>query len=239
MSHSPTARLPFGLTLLLLACSAVPALALEPFAADYRASYMGINTNARMSLAQDDGRWNYRLELTGAGVRLIQSTTFAVQTRAGGEVWQPLAGEDIRRGESGLGALLVKNRSIETTWDWEKREVRWTGDVSPEREGPVAIQPGDVDAMLLNLALVRDVLARKPLNYRLVESGRAKEQRFQRAGSEEISINGETRRALKVIREDGSRRITAWIVDGLPVPARLLQQRNGREEIDLRLIGMR
>jgi len=239
MSHSLTTRLPFALPLLLLACFAVPALALEPFAADYRASYMGINANARMSLAEEDGRWNYRLELTGAGVRLIQSTLFAVQTRAGNELWQPLAGEEIRRGESGLGALLVKNRSIQAAWDWEKLEARWTGDTSPERAGPVPIQPGDVDAMLLNLALVRDVQARKPLRYRLVESGRAKEQRFQRAGSEEISLNGETRRALKVIREDGSRRITAWVVDGLPVPARLLQQRNGRDEIDLRLIGMR
>jgi len=214
---------------------AVPALALEPFQADYRASYMGLSSTATMSLVDEGGRWSYRLELSGAGARLIQSTTFAVD----GQAWRPLHSEDSQRGESGMGALLVKNRSVNSSWDWERLEARWSGDTRPGREGPVAIQAGDLDAMLLNLALVRDVAARRPLNYRLVENGRAREQRFRRAGTEQISVNGETHRALKVIRSDGNRELIAWIVTGLPVPARIVQRRNGKDEVDLQLLALR
>jgi hypothetical protein len=99
----------------------------------------------------------------------------------------------------------------------------------------VRLQPGDVDGMLLNLVLVRDVAAKRPLSYRLVEDGRAKNQAYQRAGTETITVAGKEHRAVKVVRTDGSRQITAWIVEGLPVPARILQQRNGQNQIDLRL----
>ena len=40
---------------------------------------------------------------------------------------------------------------------------------------------------------------------------------------------------VKVVRTDGRRQIVAWIVDDLPVPARLLQRRDGKDHIDMRL----
>jgi len=207
----------------------------EPFEADYRATFMGLQATAKMTLAPtiegEDAHWNYRLEINGAGARLVQSTTFEVD----GDDWRPLSSEDSQRGESGVALLLVKNRSITSTWDWEQREAIWAGDIAADRTAPVPLQAGDLDAMLLNLVLVRDVSARKPLTYRLVDDGRAREQRYQRAGTEEVSVGGETFRALKVRREDGNRSITAWIVNGLPVPVRILQQRKGKDHIDLRL----
>lgn len=217
---------------LVLSLAAGPTLAVEPFKADYQANYMGLQANAQMSLAADgQNRWTYVLDIRGAGARLTQSTTF----EAAGEQWRPLSSTDTQRGESGLGAMLVKNRSSRATYDWGRSEARWTGDVKAEESGPVRLQAGDVDGMLLNLALVRDVAAKRPLSYRLVEDGRAKNQAYQRAGTENITVAGKEHRAVKVVRTDGSRQITAWIVEGLPVPARILQQRNGQDQIDLRL----
>jgi len=239
----PTWLLNLGCAAML--CAAAPALAQsmppEPFEADYRATFMGLQAAAKMTLSADAGegegegegetRWTYQLDIKGAGARLIQNTRFVVD----GEHWRPLGSLDSQRGESGLGAMLVKARSVESVWDWEQLEARWTGDIDPERSAPVPLQPGDLDAMLLNLVLVRDVVARNPLTYRLVDDGRAREQRFQRVGSEEISVGGQVHRALKVRREDGSRAITAWVVDGIPVPVRILQQRRGKDHIDLQL----
>jgi len=236
--HFPRMAAPL-LALLLSVPMAAQSTDITPFEADYHATFMGLNATAKMTLAPVEGegeaRWNYRLEITGAGARLVQSTTFEID----GEHWRPLSSEDTQRGESGVALLLVKNRSTTSTWDWERREARWSGDISPERSVPVALQDGDLDAMLLNLVLVRDVSARQPLTYRLVDDGRAREQRYQRAGTEEISVGGDTHRALKVRREDGHRSITAWIVEGLPVPVRILQQRKGKDQIDLRLDALR
>jgi len=207
----------------------------EPFAAEYQATFMGLQAEAKMSLSVAEGegapRWTYRLDIQGAGASLVQSTVFEVA----GDDWRPLSSHDSQRGESGVALLLVKNRTTVSTWDWERGEARWSGDIAPERSAPVSLQAGDLDAMLLNLALVRDVSARRPLTYRLVDDGRAREQRYQRAGTEEIQIGEQTYRALKVRREDGSRSVTAWVVEGLPVPARILQQRKGKDHIDLRL----
>jgi len=208
---------------------------IEPFGADYRATFMGLQATAKMSLTmaggESDSRWIYRLDIKGAGAHLVQSTTFDID----GEHWRPLSSEDSQRGESGMALFLVKNRSTTSVWDWDRREARWSGDIAPERSAPVPLQPGDLDAMLLNLVLVRDVAARKPLTYRLVDDGRAREQRYRRAGTEEVRVGGQTHRALKVRREDGNRSITAWIVKGIPVPVRILQQRKGKDHIDLRL----
>jgi len=220
----------------MLAFASAPLAAVEPFTADYGAHYMGLQANGRMTLAAEGGnRWKYSLEVTGAGARLSQSTVF----EADGDHWRPISSVDAQGGEAGLAAMLVKKRSVSATYDWNRGQATWTGDVKPGRTGPVALQPGDVDGMLMNLALVRDFRAGKPLNYRLVEDGRVKRQVFRPAGTEDISIAGKSRKATRVTWKDDKRSITAWIVDGLPVPARILQQRDGRDHIDLRLISLR
>jgi hypothetical protein len=219
-----------------LSLAAVPALAVEPFTADYQASYMGMQATAKMSLAQAGGnRWKYSLDIGGMGAELTQSTVF----EARGDDWRPISSTDSQQGTGGLAAMLVKKKSVTTDYDWEAGVARWSGDVKPDRAGPVKLQAGDLDGMLMNLALVRDVAAGKPLDYRLVEDGRARRQQFKVAGEEAIQVGGKSHQATKVVREDGKRRITAWVVEGMPVPARVLQQRNGEDRIDLRLTSVR
>ena len=47
-----------------LTVASLPAMALEPFKADYLASYMGMQAEGRMTLApQGDDRWKYSLSI--------------------------------------------------------------------------------------------------------------------------------------------------------------------------------
>jgi hypothetical protein len=220
----------------LLALAAAPALALDAFTADYQANYMGMEAKATMSLASSGkGRWEYRVDIGGMGAELEQSTVFEID----GNQWRPLKSVDSQRGTGGLAAMLVKRKTVTADYDWSRGEARWSGDVKPDRAGPVKLREGDLDGMLMNLVLVRDVAAGKPLDYRLVEDGRVKRQRFQLDGKETIDIGGKSREATRVVRKDGKREIIAWVVDGLPVPARVLQRRDGRDHIDLRLTAVR
>ena len=120
-----------------------------------------------------------------------------------------------------------------------KGEARWSGDVKADRTGPVKLREGDMDAMLLNLAIVRDVAAGKPLNYRLVENGTARAQSYRNLGKDTISVGGQSRTATKVSRSSDDKQVIVWIVDGLPVPARILQTRGGNDELDLVLRSVR
>jgi hypothetical protein len=220
---------------LLLALAAMPALAIRPFSADYQATYMGLEATAKMSLASvGKDRWEYRIDIGGMGAELQQSTVFETD---GGE-WRPLSSVDSQRGTGGLAAMLVKRKSVTADYDWDSGMARWSGDVKPDRAGPVRLHEGDLDGMLMNLVLVRDVAAGKPLDYRLVEDGRVKRQHFQVAGEESIEVGGKSHTAKRVVRRDGKREIIAWVVDGLPVPARILQRRDGRDHIDLRLTAV-
>lgn len=231
--NKPMSRLFAATGAALLAFATLPALAIEPFNATYQANYMGMRAQANMSLAQEAGnRWKYGLQVSGAGARLEQVTTF----EANGEQWRPVSSSDSQRGESGLAAMLLKNRELNTAYDWNTGEARFSGDVREGQAGPVKLQPGDLDGMLMNLVLVRDVQAgRTPLRYRLVEDGRAKRQVFEREGTEKVTVGGRTLDATKVVRTDGRRQIIAWVVEGMPVPARLLQRRDGKDQIDMRL----
>lgn len=215
----------------LLLATAGATWAMDPFTAQYRANFMGMQANGTMQLqAAGNDRWTYSLEVAGMGARMAQSTTFEQH----GDRWRPLTSTDSQAGESGVAAMLVKRKTVEAKYDWSANQATWSGDVDGDT-APVRLREGDMDGMLMNLVLVQDVQAGRPLNYRLVDEGRAREQNFRVEGKETISVAGQQREATKVVREDGSRQITAWIVDDMPVPARILQRRNGRDHIDLQL----
>ncbi|MDX1549953.1 MAG: DUF3108 domain-containing protein, partial [Lysobacter spongiicola] len=115
----------------------------------------------------------------------------------------------------------------------------WSGDVKPERSGPIKLQAGDMDALLINLAIVRDLEAGKPLDYRMVDDGRVKQMSYKVAGKESIQVGGQQRQATKVVNTDGDKQTIAWVVDGIPVPARILQREDGKDSIDLRVKSVR
>lgn len=206
-----------------------PAWAVEPFSADYQANYMGMVGSGKMTLAPEDGnRWKYTLNIRSNMANLTQSTVF--EDRNG--QWRPLSSND-------SSLLLIKKVKKIATYDWGKGEARWSGDVKSDRAGPVKLKAGDLDGMLINLAIARDVAAGKPLNYRMVEDGRVKQLSYEVAGKEAITVEGKSRQATKVIRNDGNKQTIAWVVDGLPVPARILQRKDGQDEMDLTLKSLR
>lgn len=223
------ARFAAGLSALLLACAALPAAALDNFSADYQAKYMGLSANGKMTIEPQGGnRWKYTLKIVHQAAQLTQTTVF--EDRNGD--WRPLSGTD-------ASLLLIKKVRRSANYDWASGEARWAGDVKPERAGPVKLQPGDVDGLLMNLALVRDVAAGKPLRYRMVDEGRARDMIFSVAGKETITYGGKSHQATKVVNTRGDKQFIAWIVEGLPVPARILQRKEGKDEIDLKLTAVR
>lgn len=208
----------------LLAAS-LPAAAVQAFSAQYQASAMGMQGDGQMSItSQGNNRWQYSLSIKNQLVDLSQKTIFDEH-----KGWlRPLSSTDVSR-------LLVKKKAVNANFDWASNQATWTGDVKPERAGPVALKPGDMDALLVNLALVRDVAAGKPLNYRMVENGSAKAMSYQVTGREKITIGGQSRDATKVTRTSGKKEIIVWVVAGMPVPARILQREDGQDSIDLQL----
>ena len=219
---SPTARITLFASLLALSA---PALAIEAFSADYQATAMGMQGDGKVVIsAQPNNRWQYALTVRNQVVDLSQKTTFDEQ-----KTWlRPISSSDLSR-------LLVKKVAVNTHFDWASKQATWTGDVKPERAGPVALKIGDMDALLVNMAIVRDLAAGRPLTYRLVENGRAKPMTYQVAGKDKLTIAGETREATKVTRTDGKRETLIWVVPNLPIPARILQRENGSDFIDLTL----
>ena len=215
-------------TLIALALPSLPALAIEPFTADYQASYMGLQANGTMSVvAQGNNRWRYSLNIRNQVANLSQNTVFDEKDGR----YRPLSGSD-------HSLMLIKKKNVDATYDWDKREATWSGDIKPDRAGPVSLQAGDMDGLLMNLALARDVAAGKPLNYRLVEDGRAKPMSYQIAGKESVAVEGKPREATKVIRGDGKRQIVAWVVPGIPVPVRIVQRENGSDTLALTLTSL-
>ena len=214
--------------LAILAGASATAAAIEPFTAHYQANYMGMQGKGLMTLQQAEGdRWTYRFTVDGSIATLLQSTVFEERDGA----YRPLSGRDSSR-------VLIKKVDKNASYDWGKGVATWTGDVKADRAGPVKLRAGDMDAMLVNLAIVRDVAAGKPLRSRMVDDGRVKQLAYSVAGKEQVKVGGKAHEATKVVATDGDKQTIAWVVDGLPVPARLLQKRDGKDEMDLRLTSV-
>lgn len=234
MSHASNTRtrmrtIPALALAALLAATALPARAIEPFTADYKASFMGMEANGQMTLAREgQDRWRYSLSVRNALADLSQVTVFEIKDGQ----WRPLSSNDTNK-------VLVKRTRKTATYDWSRGEARWSGDIKPDRAGPIALKPGDMDALLINLAIVRDIAVGKPLKYRMVDDGRVKQLDYARAGQETITIAGQARSATKVVGDDGRRQITAWVVEGMPVPARIVQRNKDGDALELTIQSLR
>lgn len=227
-NRSTRSRLRAAAVFALLAAG-LPAMALEPFSADYQASYMGMTANAKMTLQPaGEGRWRYTLDVSNALASLSQSTVFEEH----GDSWRPLESTDSSK-------VLVKSTDKNARYNWDKGVAQWSGDVKEERSAPVKLQPGDMDALMINLALVRDHEAGKPLRYRMVDDGRVKQMNYAPAGTEQITIGGQQKQATKLVHDEGDKQTIVWLVDGMPVPARIQQRKDGEDAIDLQVKAVR
>ncbi|GAB2522943.1 DUF3108 domain-containing protein [Lysobacter humi (ex Lee et al. 2017)] len=207
-----------------LALASGAALATKPFSANYQANYMGTAATGRMSLeAAGPGRWKYTLQVTNRLGNLVQSTVFE---EVDGQ-FRPLSGSD-------TASVLIKRKKKNATYDWSKGVATWSGDVKADRAGPVKLQAGDLDALLVNLAIARDAAAGKPLRYRMVDDGRVRQLSYTIAGREAVSVGGKSQQAIKVVGASGEKKTTLWVVPGVPLPVRLVQD-NGGDTIELRM----
>ncbi|HYM86939.1 MAG TPA: DUF3108 domain-containing protein [Pseudoxanthomonas sp.] len=219
-----------------LALASAPALALEPFVATYQAYNEGkLAGAAKMQVVQADGaRWRVDLGIRGtkgfarlAGLNIEQSTVFDTQ----GEGYRPLSQGTVKH-------AVFTGKKISGVYDWQARSARWQGDVKKNRTTPIPLQDGDMSALLMNLAVIRDAQPGKALAYRVVDSGRARDYQYAVAQQTEIvAVDDLSYDAMRVSRTNGGNDETIfWVANGVPTPIRILQRENGQDTIDLRLV---
>jgi len=208
-----------------LISASLPALALQPFTAHYQASYMGLQGQATATLqAVDHDQWRYTLTIRNAVIRIRQSIVFTHE----GNVLRPLRSVSDSR-------IVFQRRIVEGHYDWTARQATWTGDVKPHRRGPVALEDADMDGLLINLAVIRDLAQDQPLHYRLVDQGRTATLQYKITGTDHMTVNGKPVQATRLERTDRNKQQIAWIVPGLPAPVRLLQREDGKETLEMTL----
>lgn len=221
--------LPLTAALLMGVLSSAPVhAALKPFNADYSVRYQGIPASAQASLTRTGDNWTYAMTIGNVAASMHQATYF--RERHG--TYLPLGGSDRLQ-------YVGQRRAIRTHYDWRTLQVRWSGDAKPSRIGPVPLQAGDVDALLLQLALVRDHESGRAMQYRVTENARTRPANFRRAGTEQITVGPRTVAAVRYVQTGNGKTTTAWIASGIPVPVRLSQQESGRETVRLSMTGWR
>jgi hypothetical protein len=209
---------------------------LEPFVAQYQVFKDGrVLGDAIMQVVRNDTRrWRVDLNIRGteglvglAGIAAQQSTVFDVA----GTRYRPLAQSTMRK------TVFTKKQTV-GVYDWRSHQARWTGDVKESRRAPVPLQDGDQSGLLINLAVIRDALPGKSLNYRFVDDGRVRDHRYDVSTQlEEVKVGELSYSAMRVARiQAGNEETVLWVADGVPTPVRLLQRENGEDKYDLRLV---
>jgi len=216
--------------------SATRAAELEPFVATYDAWYEGKQAGtATMRLQPQGSQWKVDLAIRGnrgfagiLGLNLEQDTLFDVV----GSTYRPLRQSTTRK------AAVFFNRKIEGVYDWANGIARWTGDLSKRRRDPVPLQSGDMSALLINLAVMRDAVPGAALQYRFVDGGRVRDYAYEAAAETELLQVGDiSYSALRVSRTNGGNdEMIIWVADGVPTPVRILQREDGEDAVDLRLV---
>lgn len=221
----------------LLAFAALPALALEPFVASYQAWHEGKQLGVATLQAKPASGHQWRMDLDiranrgvagFLGLDMGQSTAFVVED---GERYRPLSHSTVKPG-------LFGGRKISGSYDWNAKSARWQGKLKAGRTAPVPLQEGDLNGLLLDLAVVRDAAPGKSLAYRVVENGRARDHQYAVAAQPEtVAVDDIRYSALRVERTNGGNDETIfWIADGVPTPVRILMRENGVDAYDLRLV---
>ena len=214
-----------------------PITSLTPFEGTYQAFYKGrLAGDATLALARAGAnRWQVSLEVRGKrgfagvlGLNLLQTTLFEQHNGQ----FRPLTQHTERRG-------LFLGKKVEGSYDWNNGTAQWRGDIDRRRRAPVALQAGDLSALLINLAIMRDAVPGAQMQYRFADLGRVRLHQYQAAARTEITEVGElSYDALRVWRSNNSPgdAMVLWLANGVPTPIRIAQQEDGQDTIDLQLI---
>jgi hypothetical protein len=219
-----------------LTLASLPALALEPFVATYQAYNEGkLAGAAKMQVVQtEDTRWRVDLGIRGtrgfawlAGLNIEQSTVFDTRD----EQYRPLSQATVKH-------AVFTGKKMSGVYDWQARSARWQGDIKKTRTAAIPLQDGDMSALLVNLAVIRDAQPGKALSYRVVDNGRVRDYQYAVAAQTEIvNVDDLSYDAMRVARTNGGNDKTIfWVANGVPTPVRILQRENGQDTLDLRLV---
>ncbi|GAB3342935.1 DUF3108 domain-containing protein [Marilutibacter aestuarii] len=183
-------------------------------------------------------RWRVDLDMGGrglfrlAGINAEQSTVFE-DTASG---FLPLSQGTVRK-------TLFSRKQTTGTYDWARRSATWTGDIKESRERPVALEPGDMSGLLINLAVIRDARPGATLRYRYVDNGRAKPHVYRVSEEMEgVKVGELSYNAMRVTRSpdpgdaQDDEETVIWVAHGVPTPVRMLQREGGEDKYDLRLV---
>ena len=209
---------------------------LEPFVATYQALYKGKEAgDATLRVVHNAGsQWRVDMAVIGKrgfasvlGLNIEQSTVFSNDDN----VYTPLSQSTVRK-------ALFLGKKVTGVYDWQAGTAQWQGDLKKERQRPIPLQRGDQSALLLNLSLMRDARPGQALQYRYVDVGRVRQYEYRAADTtENVQVGDLSYDALRVYRTNGGNDETIlWIANGVPTPVRILQRKDGEDEIDLRLI---
>lgn len=180
------------------------------------------------------GRWRVDLGIRGtkgiAGFAALNSQQSTVFDESGA-LYVPVSQSTV------LKTLLTTDKIV-GTYNWQTRQARWTGDIKKGRQLPVALQAGDMNLLLVNLAVVRDARPGRTLDYRLVDRGRAKPIHFSVSPTQEqLALGDDNYQALAVKRTGVSadESLTVWVAEGVPTPVRMVLVQDDVGELDLQL----
>ncbi len=210
--------------------------ALAGFQASYAVSRNGspLGTASMQVINVSGNQWRIDLGIHGtqgiagiAGLNLEQSTVFLLDAGQ----FRPVTQSTVRN------ALFSSNKSL-GIYDWTRDSATWSGDIKKTRRGPVALQPGDLSALLVNLAIVRDARPGATLQYRVVDNGRARMQQYAVGAQQQVMNIGEIGyQTLPVTRTTaGGDGMAVWVSEGVPTPIRITQTDNDIGTLDLQLL---
>ncbi|MGH8033075.1 MAG: DUF3108 domain-containing protein [Luteimonas sp.] len=217
------------------AATAIAAPALEPFVATYEAYNAGKPAGAAtLQLVHNAGaQWRVDLGIRAnrgvvgvLGLDIQQSTVF----ESNDGQFKPLSQSTVRKG-------FLLGKKITGVYDWSAGVARWTGDIKQARSQPIALEPGDLDGLLIDLAIIRDAVPGKRLDYRFVDGGRVRQHLYEVSmQTENVAVGDLNYRTMRVSRTNGGNDETIfWVANGVPTPVRILQRTDGQDAIDLRL----
>jgi hypothetical protein len=209
--------------------------ALSPFNARYTVfrggKPLGEATLELVSVERARWRIDLRIEATHglmslANLDLQQSTVFD-ETDSG---YRPLSQSTVRK-------ALFSRKQATGTYDWSRNVAQWTGDVKKNRRAAVPLLPGDMNALLINLAMLRDAAPGATLHYRFVDYGRARDEEFRVSAAREPQVVEDLAyAALRVDRvRGGGNTTTFWVVESVPTPIRILQH-DDDGDLELQLV---
>ncbi|MGH8086298.1 MAG: DUF3108 domain-containing protein [Lysobacter sp.] len=216
-----------------------PAPVLQPFVANYVVYKAGkpLGEATMQLVRQQPPRWRVDLVMRGtrglfglAGINAEQSTVFDLI----GETYRPLTQATVNK------SIFTRKQTI-GIYDWRSDAARWQGETKEHRRGPIALQPGDMTGLLINLAVIRDAEPGDTLQYRFVDDGRTRTHTYVVADRlESITVGDLSYKAMKATRaKDDNEETVIWVARNVPTPIRILQRENGEDTYDLRLVEYR